>query len=787
MGVSAKLDADVGSFISNINNAKTQVKTLDAEIKKIDATFKATGNAEEQLANKTQALNNKLQQQKTIVSQYEKAMDQMAKSGVDPASESYQKMAQQMLTAQAAMMQTQAELNSLDGSQQKAATSADKLGKSVGEIGKKLSLDQVITGINKITGAMEAAAQKAIQFGEQLFNSIMESAQWADDTESMALMYGIDLDTMQRMQKLVTNGLDTTVDAIIKSQQKLNLNVGKGSKEALDTLRDLGLIVSSGKGQEVLVTDDSVDLFWEAGRAIMNMGKGFDQEAAAMALFGKSWHELIPLFTEFETRADYEKALSEVNVVSEESVENLATLADRIGELEGNFSSLKNEVFGALAPALTEAAEALSGLLSSVLEYLKTPEGKKALEDMGTAVSGLFSSLGEIDPEKVVEGFSTVFNKIVEGIQWIVDNKETAIAALKTIVTAWGALEIGGSILTILKLIDGINSLGGGSGTGGTGGGAPTAGTGGNGGGDHNFLYGLGAKAKALAGKAGTWLTGAMPTILDIAGGLGTQVGVIGAAILPAVLAQKENEEKWISEQNDRIQLADTIAEAVGESAETAFIRAAAEATGPKKDENGNYKRNLLGSLDMGMTDSTYDLLMGLKYRQNEQKAALATAIHQYAPVTEGYYTWDLLNRFWTKQDLDPYMVDALLNSVTEAFAQSEQNRVKIPAEMEIPEGEAAAISEQVGTVTIPARLSLAAGDGDIPGKANGMWAVPYDGYLALLHKNERIMPAREYSSRTYSSNLYVENMNMSGGADAAGLASAIAAAQRRTMSGYGS
>lgn len=784
MGVSAKLDADVGSFISNINSAKTQVKTLDAEIKKIDATFKATGNAEEQLANKTQALNNKLQQQKTIVSQYEKAMDQMAKSGVDPASDAYQKMAQQMLNAQAAMMQTQAELNSLDGSQQKAATSADKLGKSVGDIGKKLSLDQVITGIDKITGAMEAAAQKAIHFGEQLFNSIMESAQWADDTESMAKMYGIDLDTFQRMQKLVTNGMDTSVEAIIKSQQKLNLNVGKGAKETMDTLKELGLIVSSGKGQEVMVTDDSVDLFWEAGKAIMAMGNSFDQEAAAMSLFGKSWHELIPLFSEFENRTDYEKALSEVNIVSEESVENLATLADKIGELEGNFQTLKNEVFGALAPALTEAAEALSGLLTAVLEYLKTPEGQKALEDMGTAVSGLFENLGEIDPETVVEGFSKVFNKIVEGIQWIVDNKETAIAALQAIVTGWGALQIGGSVLTILKLIDGIKNLGGGSGTGGTGGGSPTTGTGG---GDHNFLYGLGAKAKALIGKTGTWLSGAMPTILDFAGGLGTQLGVIGAGLLPAILAQKDNEEKWISRQNDRIQLADTIAEAVGESTETAFIRAAAEATGPKKDESGNYRRNFLGFLDMNMTDDPYELLMGLQSRQNEQKAQLANVIRQYAPYTEGYDTWGLLNRFWNQNDLDPYMVTSLLNNITDAFAQSEQNRVKIPAEMEIPEGEAAAIAEQVGTVTIPARLSLAAGDGDIPGKANGMWAVPYDGYLALLHKNERIMPAREYSSRTYSSNLYVENMNMSGGADAAGLASAIAAAQRRTMSGYGS
>ena len=78
-------------------------------------------------------------------------------------------------------------------------------------------------------------------------------------------------------------------------------------------------------------------------------------------------------------------------------------------------------------------------------------------------------------------------------------------------------------------------------------------------------------------------------------------------------------------------------------------------------------------------------------------------------------------------------------------------------------------------------------GTGWAPGFANGIYSVPYDGMLARLHKNERVVPAREVSSRNYSSNLYVESMYMNGGTDAAGLAAAMAAAQRRQMSGYGS
>ena len=79
-------------------------------------------------------------------------------------------------------------------------------------------------------------------------------------------------------------------------------------------------------------------------------------------------------------------------------------------------------------------------------------------------------------------------------------------------------------------------------------------------------------------------------------------------------------------------------------------------------------------------------------------------------------------------------------------------------------------------------------GSVDVPEHANGIWSVPYDGYLAELHRGERVIPAREVAaSRNFSSNLYIESMYMTNGQDAEGLAAAMAAAQRRTMSGYGS
>ena len=128
-----------------------------------------------------------------------------------------------------------------------------------------------------------------------------------------------------------------------------------------------------------------------------------------------------------------------------------------------------------------------------------------------------------------------------------------------------------------------------------------------------------------------------------------------------------------------------------------------------------------------------------------------------------------------------------------------ENHRPVIEPEVEIPPEEKEAIQQQIDAMTPEMKLKVmldfqfgggpaveSDGTGWAP-HANGLSFVPYDGYLARLHRGERVVPAREIQSRSYNSNLYVESMIMNNGTDAAGLASAMAAAQQRTMTGYGS
>ena len=123
-----------------------------------------------------------------------------------------------------------------------------------------------------------------------------------------------------------------------------------------------------------------------------------------------------------------------------------------------------------------------------------------------------------------------------------------------------------------------------------------------------------------------------------------------------------------------------------------------------------------------------------------------------------------------------------------------ENEAPKVIIQPEAPENSAADIAAQIGTVTVYVEPIIGEPVNNtnkrrrntgIPGYANGIKFVP-DTRLAWLHPGEEVKTAREVSSRNYSSNLYVEKMVMNNATDARGLADEMAAAQRRTISGFG-
>ena len=865
-GVNVKMGVDVSQFKQGISEAASSVKTLDAQLKLNEKQLKANGDAELYMSNKSQLLNKQLEAQRSVVSGLQKSLNEMEANGVNPSSEAYQKLERSLANAAGKMMDIQAELNGLSSSEQKAGDGAQQVAQNLSSINKKVSFDAVIKGIDSITSGLENAAKKALHLGQSIFDSLMDSAKWADDTKTMAQMYEIPLDTYLRMEALVATGMDTSVDSIIGSMSKLKKNVGSGSKTTMDALKELGLAFTeyggkTAEGVERLVTEDAEEMFWEAGKAIMAMTDAFDKEAAAQAIFGRSWRELIPLFTEFQDKESFNAALEAMNVNSEDAVNDLADLNDAMGDLQHNFDVLKNEVMAGLAPALKDAANALSGLLQNVMEYLKTPEGKKALQDMSDAVSGLFEDLGKIDPAKVVEGFSSVFNTIIGGLQWMVENKGTLEGILVAIVTAWGAAKLTGGALQVLQLVNGIKGLGGAKGVN-----DAVNQIANNGGGGGAGAAGAGAAKTGIFAKAGAALKAGFA-----ANGLWalTPAAVAAVGLAPGIALDKKLEEQYVNqynksneviseaEQNDKvdkalIRIAKATTEAIlpsgtGTNAfgfinlnNTDAINKAIGTFGIKSYENmwkdlfAQYYEydNIHGwSIDAmikrargeAVTDS-----MGMHEivpMDDQDRSALAEAMnkvliraledeYQYDPYAlsrskngiqrrelpsgwaydesgdvynistgkylgggNGYGQW----AYWDDARYQKWFDEENAKYAEENQAlQESANKISDAADKMggMPEAVAAAVSG----VTLNVQVAL--GGMYAKGHANGIWSVPWDGYPAILHRNERVIPARQASQ--YNSNIYFGNVNLNNGLEIEALTESIDRRNRRQQAGYG-
>ena len=692
MAVNVKMGVDLGGFKSGIQQGTQILKGLNAEMKATEAEFKATGDAEKKLEQQTKTLNSQIQTQKNIIDQAQKALKAMKDAGVKETDAAYQQMYATMMKAQTGMYEAQAALNEIGTSAQQAAVGADKLTQSVGAIGKKVSLDAVISGIDRITDGLEKAAQKALQLGEKLFSVIMDAAARADDISTMATQLGLTDDEVQRMMYVAAE-FEAPVEQMAKTWKKVKMNMTSDSEDVMKAFKEVGAVVTRtvdtgfGKVEETAFRSNNyMDIFWQTGEALMKMTDATKQERLAQTLLGRSWDELLPLFK--KGRKAYEEALAGVTPASDDAVENAAALNDRIKELEQSWETLKLEVIGAVAPALSKGAEALSSILDRITEYLQTPEGKKALEDLGTAVSGLFDDLGKIDPASVVENFTTVFNGLVTGLQWIVDNKDTLIEALKAVVIGWAGLKLTGGALQIWQMVNGLINL--------TGKGATTAGA------------GAGASAGAAAGGGGisAWLSGALS---QITGSTLTNATAVGDWFM-----NHTNVGRAIGGKH-----ADTW-ESVGNDFE-------------------NWQRSVERNINSFGADWA-NLWKAVTGQQTEEPKV--TVQPEFPPDARQKMEEELNTN-------DPLLM-----------------KVRIQMELE--------------------KNSTNYGGFNVPGFANGLSYVPYDGMLARLHKGERVVPARE-AGRNFSSNLYVENMNMNGGLSADAMASAIASRNWRVMAGYGS
>ena len=652
----------ISQYKSAMQQAQASVKQLDAALKRNEAQFKVTGDQEQYMADKSRLLEMRMNSQKVYAQQAEAALKTMKDQGVNPLSTAYQDMLKKLTEAQTGMLNTKSEMDDMTKSEKTAKDGADQLTESLNGISKKVSLEQVSDAVSKIADGMKGAAQTAVRLGRTVTRWAMGSTEWADDVLTRATQYGVDAETIQKMDNLSAY-IDTDVDTIIKARQRLMKNIGNDKEKTMSVLEALG-IEYSGNGEQT---------FWDAGQAIMSLTDEAEKDAKAIELFGNNWMDLAPLFT--AGQEEYNRRMEEMNVLTNEQVQKLGEADDAFKNIQQQVALLKNEFW--------------AGSSQTVIDLL----------------------------------------------QWLVDNKDGVIVALAGMASAFAAVKVSESVLTFMKLVSGLKGLFGG-------GAAASAATGGGG-----FL---GKFAGGAVGMAKAGISTGMAPLLG-AEGLAFYIGkkLIEANLndenLNAVYGGNEGEGGVIDTMSEEAAKAALEYWKVYEdtSTEAAFdarnrLQAALESDGFYNDEQG-----------VSLIEQVFDNLL-----------------NGSDPDGLGVKLTERFKELGVELPTEPELVD---NAAELLQAEADGITVKVGAELE------------------PAGWSLFnQGGGSEHGFANGIWSIPSDGYYAL-HKDERVVPAREVSFRSYNSNLYVEKMYMNSGVDAQGLADAMAAANRRRNSGYGS
>lgn len=450
-GVNVKMGVEgISQFKNNMNQARQAVKTLDAQLALSEKQFKASGDAESYMTEKTELLKAKLEQQKTVAANAQKALDDMTKNGVDRASKAYQDMYRSLIKTNGEILDTENALNGVTAAGDEAADAVSDMSNQLDNINKNVSFQNVTNGIGKITGAMETAFTKALQLGRAITREVLGAGSWADDLQTRAKYYGLDQDTLQRMDK--TSALiDTSVDAIINAQKKLRKGIGSADQGVMGAFAAL-----FGEGYDPK-KNGWEQAFWDAGEAIMKFTDEEEKEVYAQKLFGRSWNELIPLFDAGKQK--YEETMAGWHTVSQESVESLGDMDDAYQVLNNEWETFKKELLATFSGPLTQGMETITGLFKELNEYLQTPEGKEMLKQISDSVSSLISDLTNIKPEDVVAGLKDIVDRITSALKWITEHHQEVITAMEAIFIGWGALKVTGGVLTILEVVKGLQWL----------------------------------------------------------------------------------------------------------------------------------------------------------------------------------------------------------------------------------------------------------------------------------------------------------------------------------------
>lgn len=285
----------------------------------------------------------------------------------------------------------------------------------------------------------------SVQAVANTFNSFTSGAANAiDQTGKLAASLGISYQELEQLQiaaDLAGASSETLAKAFTKAQVTIS-QAGRGSKSAQDALGRLGLSVTDLEGR----TSDVQ--FQTLANAISQIADPTERAAAAVAIFGRSGAELLPVFSELSNNLQLSaEFLAKFNGgITEADKNNITAVNDAFTLVGKSIEIVAGKVISELSPVLLDAAKGFVDFISKIDVTAVASTAAGAIETLGN-VFGILVQVVEPLANKLLPAIGFALGFI--NAQAISTGISGLAASFTTAATASGAFSFSAGIAAV--------------------------------------------------------------------------------------------------------------------------------------------------------------------------------------------------------------------------------------------------------------------------------------------------------------------------------------------------
>ena len=331
-------------FRADINRINQALKTLGSEAKAVAAEFENDSDSAEALSRKNDVLERSVLTLRDKLKMQEEMLDKAGKK-YGEADVKTLKWRQAVNETTAALNKAEAEIRRNNDAMQSHTSILDNVAEETETATEKTG--GLFDGLKNLKGAailggLTAVAAAVKKIGDAALNAALESAQFADDINTLAKVTGLSTESLQEFEYM-SSLIDVDVDTLSQSMRQLTNNLrvaSKGTGDAADAFKKLGIEITDEAGE----LRSNKEIFYELIDVLGEMENETERDATAMAIFGESAQKLNPLIIAGSDAAkEFAEEAKKMGVVySQEELDKLNAYNDAVDRMKQAWKALKD-------------------------------------------------------------------------------------------------------------------------------------------------------------------------------------------------------------------------------------------------------------------------------------------------------------------------------------------------------------------------------------------------------------------------------------------------------------